>query len=88
MNKKRIARRERWTSQPRVTKSISIKSAERRSDDDARKAVELTSGELRWAVPESGLRKSGDDLIAAQKSAEGIVGHEPEGPNGWKASRT
>ena len=34
------------------------------------------------AVPESGLRESGDDLIAAQKSAEGVVGHEPKGPNG------
>ena len=39
------------------------------------------------ADPESGLRKLRDDLIAAQKSAEGIVGREPEGPNGWKASR-
>lgn len=40
------------------------------------------------AVPESGLRKSEGDLIAAQKSAEGVVGPMwPEGPNGWKANR-
>ena len=36
------------------------------------------------AVPKSGLRKSGGDLIAAQKSAEGVVGREPEGPNGME----
>ncbi len=37
------------------------------------KAVELTSGDLRW-VPELGLRKPRGDLTAAQKSAEGILG--------------
>jgi hypothetical protein len=45
MNKNRM-RRERWTSQPTVTKSISIKSAERRCGEGAGKAVELTSGDL------------------------------------------
>lgn len=45
MNKNRM-RRERWTKRPTTTKSISIKSAERRFGDRAGKAVELTSGDL------------------------------------------
>jgi len=52
-------RRERGTSGQRTAKSISIKHAERRFGDCARKAAELTSG----------------DLAGRQKSAEGIVGH-------------
>ncbi len=51
-------RRERETSGPATVKSISIKHAERKSGDCARKAAELTSG----------------DLPGGQKSAEGIVG--------------
>jgi hypothetical protein len=51
-------RRERGTSRQGTAKSISIKHAERRSGDGARKAAELTSG----------------DLAGRQKSAEGIVG--------------
>ena len=51
-------RRERGTSSPLTAKSISIKHAERKSGDCARKAAELTSG----------------DLAGRQKSAEGIVG--------------
>jgi hypothetical protein len=47
MKKNRIGRRERWTSEPVTAKSISIKSAERRSGGCAWKAVELTSGDLR-----------------------------------------
>ena len=50
-------RRERGTSGQGTVKSISIKHAERRSGDCARKAAELTSG----------------DLPRGQKSAEGIV---------------
>ena len=50
-------RRERGTSGQGTVKSISIKNAERRSGDCARKAAELTSG----------------DLAGRQKSAEGIV---------------
>src|SRR6266705_1519976 len=50
-------RRERETSSHATAKSISIKHAERRSGDCARKAAELTSG----------------DLPGRQKSAEGIV---------------
>jgi len=80
-------RRERGTSQPPMAKSSSIKDAGRRSGGCAWKAVELTSGDLRVAAPESGLGKSRDNPNAAQKSAEGVVGREPEGPNGWKASR-
>ena len=39
-------RRERRTSGQRTAKSTSIKDAERRSGDCARKAVELTPGDL------------------------------------------
>ena len=53
-------RRERETSSQATAKSISIKHAERRSGDCARKAAELTSG----------------DLAGRQKSAEGIVDHD------------
>jgi hypothetical protein len=80
-------RRERGTSQPPMAKSKSIKDAERRSGGCAWKAVELTSGDLRLAAPESGLGKSRGNPNAAQKSAAGVVGRRPEGPNGWKASR-
>ena len=52
-------RRERGTSGLVTAKSISIKHAERKSGDCARKAAELTSG----------------DLAGRQKSAEGIVGY-------------
>ncbi len=61
------------TSDQRLAKSISIKGHGCRSGRCAVKAVELTSGDLR-CVPEWGLRKPRGDLIAAQKSAEGIVG--------------
>jgi hypothetical protein len=50
-------RRERGTSDLLIAKSVSIKHAERKSGDGARKAAELTSG----------------DLAGRQKSAEGIV---------------
>jgi hypothetical protein len=50
-------RRERGTSGHLTAKSISIKHAERKSGDCARKAAELTSG----------------DLTRGQKSAEGIL---------------
>jgi hypothetical protein len=52
-------RRERGRSGLLTAKSIFIKHAERRSGDCARKAAELTSG----------------DLPGGQKSAEGIVVH-------------
>ena len=55
-----------------TAKSISIKGAKRKSGGRARKAVELTSGDLR-RVPEPGLREPRGVLTAAQKSAEGIV---------------
>jgi len=77
-------RRERWTSQLVMAKSISIKSAERKFGDCAGKAVELTSGDLQVSVPESRLGKLEDDPIELQKSAAGIVGLKPEGPNGGR----
>jgi hypothetical protein len=44
--------------------------------------------EICEAVPESGLGEPKGNPNAEQKSAEGVVGRKPEGPNGWKASRT
>jgi hypothetical protein len=60
-----------------TAKSLSIKGAKRKSGGCARKAVELTSGDLRH-VPESGLRKPRGFLTMAQKSAAGIVGKKPK----------
>ena len=66
-------RRQRRTSGQRVAKSISIKDAKRRSGSCARKATELTPGDLH-RVSKSELRELQDDLTAVQKSAEGKVG--------------
>jgi hypothetical protein len=86
MNKNRM-RRERWTSRPSTTKSVSIKSAERRSGDGAGKAVELTSGDLRSC---SGIG-TGEVERRPERDAEVSRGRSStercEGPNGWKASR-
>ena len=57
-----------------TAKSISIKGAKRRSGDCARKAVELTPGDLPRV--RNGLRLSKGGLTAGQKSAEGILGHD------------
>jgi len=67
-----------------TAKSLSIKGAERKFGGCALKAAGLTPGDLR-RVPESGLRGPRGPLIAAQESAEGIVGEWfPEGPNGGR----
>jgi hypothetical protein len=50
-------RRERRTSGQLTAKSISIKDAKRKSGGCAQKAVELTSGGLRYVL-ESGLKES------------------------------
>ena len=55
-----------------TAKSISIKGTGCKSGGCARKAVELTSGDLP-SVPESGLRVERSILTARQKSAEGVV---------------
>jgi hypothetical protein len=57
MDKNRIVRRERGTSELVIATSVSIKSAERKSGGCARKAVGLTSGDLRH-VPDEGLREA------------------------------
>jgi len=76
-------RRERWTSGQEVAKSVSIKSAERKSGGYAWKAVGPTSGGLR-RVSDEGLGRPWGFPIAAQESAEGVVGlvTRTEGPNG------
>ena len=71
MNKKRM-RRKRRTSEPVITKSISIKGAKRIFAGCALKVVELTSGDLPF-VRESGLGKAQAILKGRQKSAEGKV---------------
>ena len=79
-----------------TAKSISIKSAWRRSGGCVRKAVVLTSGDL-GRVPEKGLRGSRETLTAIQKSAEGKVargrritrsGHSPERGETARVRRT
>ena len=65
-------RRERWASGQRFAQPISIQGAKRKSGGQARKAVELTSGDLPL-VSESGLRIERSILTGRQKSAEGIV---------------
>jgi len=69
-------RRERRTSERRTAKSTSIKDAERRSGDCARKAVELTPGELSCvtSVPEK------TRLIAFGQQALGKAKHEGRKP--------
>ena len=67
-------RRKCRTSGRLTAKSISIKGAKRRSGGCARKAVELTPGDLLRV--RNGLRPSKGGLTAEQKSAEGIVGHD------------
>jgi hypothetical protein len=62
------------TSEPLIAKSMSINDQGCRSGRGAGKAIELTQGGLRH-VPTSELRKPRGDLIGAQESAEGIVGH-------------
>ena len=74
-NRKRIRGISDWTGGPRTAKSLSIKGQGCRSGRAAGKAIELTLGGLRH-VPNSELREPQGDLIGAQESAEGIVGHD------------
>jgi hypothetical protein len=62
------------TSGQRTAKSRSIKGQDCRSGRCAGKAIELTWGGLR-RVPSLELGEPQGDPIAAQESAEGIVGH-------------
>ena len=73
MDKNRIGGIRRRTSGQLTAKSISIKDAGCKSGGCARKAVELTSGDL-LCVRETGLGAEQSALIGRQKSAEGIVG--------------
>jgi hypothetical protein len=73
-NRKRMRGIPGRTSGRLIAKSISIKGQGCRSDRGAGKAIELTQGGLRH-VPVSELRDPRGDLIGAQESAEGGVGH-------------
>ncbi len=83
MYKNRIRGIRRWASRQLTAKPISIKSVGCKSGGRARKAVELTSGDLPF-VSQPRLRVEGSILTGRQKSAEGEVVRQPtdEGPNG------
>jgi len=72
MNKNQIRGIRCRTSGLVIAKSISIKGTGCKSGGCAWKAIELTSGDLRY-VPESGLRVERSTLTVQQKSAAGIV---------------
>jgi len=74
-NRNRIRGIPSRTSVRRIAKSTSIKDQGCRSGRGAGKAIELTQGGLRH-VPKLELRDPRGDLIGAQESAEGIVGHD------------
>jgi hypothetical protein len=76
MNKNQIRGIACGTSGPRTTKSISIKHTSCRSGGCVRKAVELTSGDLPFAV-KSRLRVERSILTGRQKSAEGVLAGQP-----------
>ena len=59
-----------------ITKSLSIKGMDCKSGGCVRKAVELTSGDLPFAVG-SQLRVERSVLTGRQKSAEGVVAGRP-----------
>ncbi len=73
MDKNRIKGIRRRTSEQMITKSISIKGAGCKFGGCARKAVELTSGDLPFVL-DSGLRVERSILTGRQKSAEGVLG--------------
>ena len=64
-----------------MAKRIVIKDWGCRSGECVRKAIKLTLGDLH-AVRQSGLRLSRGSPTTMQKSAEGVVGSNAEGPNG------
>lgn len=72
MDKNRIRGMPRRTSGRMTTKSRSIKRAGCKFGGCVRKAVELTSGDLPFAV-ESRLRVERSVLTGRQKSAEGVI---------------
>jgi hypothetical protein len=65
-----------WTSGRMTTKSIFIKSTGCKFGGCVRKAVELTLGDLPFAL-ESGLRSGQPILTGRQKSAAGILAGQP-----------
>jgi hypothetical protein len=72
MDKKRIRGSLGGTSGQRTAKSIFIKHTGCKSDGCVRKAVELTSGDLPFAV-EARLRVERSALTGRQKLAEGVL---------------
>jgi len=72
MYKNRIRGIRRRASWPVTAKPISIKGAGCKFGGCARKAVELTSGDLPF-VRESGLRVERSNLTGRQKSAAGVI---------------
>ena len=64
MDKNRDTRRERRTSRQRTAKPISIKDARRRSGNCARKAAELTPGDLLCVASATGAAERRPDRRA------------------------
>src|SRR3954469_14995308 len=82
MDKNRIRGLPARTSEPQIAKSTTIKGRGGKSGRRAGKAVELTSGGL-CRVRSPRTERVARPVIAAQKSADGIVGGAiTEGPNG------
>jgi hypothetical protein len=81
MNKNRIRGIQRRASGPMTAKPIFIKGAGCKSGGCARKAVELTSGDLPFVV-DTRLGMKRFISIGGQKSAEGVLASNGEGPNG------
>jgi hypothetical protein len=79
-------RRERRTSGRSTTKSISTVRARSVDSADVHGRLSSLPREV-CTVSRERLRSSRGDLTAGQKSAEGIVPGDGEGPNGWGASR-
>ena len=86
MNKNRIRGVHGWTSEPPIAKSIPIKSPVRISGGCARKAIELTPGDLRPVSQETERTERG-----AEREAGVSRGHIrsaivlTEGPNGARS---
>ena len=72
MDKNRIGGIPSGTSGPVTAKSVSIKHSGCKFGGCVRKAVELTSGDLPFAV-DSRLRAERSVLTGRQKSAEGVI---------------
>jgi hypothetical protein len=96
MNKNRLRRREGWTSEQNIAKSMLIKARQRKVGDRAWKEVWLIWGDLGGAMVEimaEGTERSPDhpsEVSRGRSSEEGRETGLSEGPNGapeWALTR-